>query len=83
MAPTASATLSKRRRTCTERRRRPAQQIELFGDERPGTLIDTPAWQDLPTATQTMVTSLMVRLILGHAETRPAGPVTAEASHDL
>jgi hypothetical protein len=82
MAATASANTSKRQRTCTESRRRPAQQIELFGDERPGALVDTPAWQDLPAATQAVVTSLMARLILDHAETRPAGPV-AGAGHDL
>jgi hypothetical protein len=83
MAATASANTSKRRRTCTEGRRRPAQQIELFGDERPGALVDTPAWRDLPAATQAVLTSLMARLILDHAETRPAGPVAAGAGHDL
>ena len=82
MAATASANTNKRRRKGTEGRRRPAQQIELFGDERPGALVDTPAWQDLPAATQAVLTSLMARLILDHAETRPASPV-AEAGHDL
>ena len=82
MAATASANTSKRRRTCTEDRRRPAEQIELFGDKLPAALIDVPAWQDLPAATQAVLTSLMARLILDHAETRPAGPV-AGAGHDL
>jgi len=82
MAATASANTSKRRRTCTEGLREPTQQAELFGDERPGALMDTPAWQDLPAATQTMLTSLIARLILDHAETRRASPV-AEAGHDL
>ena len=82
MAATASANTIKRRRTCTEGRRGPAQQIELFGDERPGVLVDTPAWQDLPAATQAVLTSLMARLILDHAETRPAGPVVG-GGHDL
>jgi hypothetical protein len=82
MAATASANTSKRRTTCTQSRRRPAQQIELFGDEWPGAVADTPAWQDLPAATQAMLTSLMARLILDHAETRPGGPVTG-AGHDL
>ena len=75
MAATASANTSKRRTTCTQSRRRPAQQIELFGDERPGALVDTPAWQDLPAAIQAVLTSLMVRLILDHSETRRASPM--------
>jgi hypothetical protein len=82
MAATASADTSKRRRACTEGRRGPTQQTELFGDERLGTLVGTPAWQDLPAATQAVLTSLMARLILEHAETRRAGPVM-EAGHDL
>ena len=82
MAAAVSANTSKRRRTCTEGRRRPAQQIELFGDERSNALIDAPAWQDLPAATQAVLTSLMARLILDHAEARPTGPV-AGAVHDL
>ena len=82
MAATASANTSKRRRTCTEGRRRPAQQIELFGDERSSALVDTPAWRDLPAATQAVLTSLMARLILDHAETCQAGPVTG-AGHEL
>lgn len=82
MAATASANTSKRRRTCTEGPRGPTQQTELFGDERPDALAVTPAWQDLPAATQEALTSLMARLILEHAEARRAGPV-AEAGHDL
>ncbi len=82
MAATASANTSKRRRTCTEGRRGPTQQTELFGDEQPGALVNTPAWQDLPAATQAVLTSLMAQLILDHAETRRASPRT-EASHDL
>lgn len=82
MAATPSANTSKRRRTCTEGRRGPTQQIELFGEERPGALVGTPAWQDLPAATQAVLTGLMARLILDHAEMGQAGPV-AEAGHDL
>ena len=82
MAAAASANTSKRRRTCTQGRRGPAQQIELFGDERPGALMALPAWQSLPAATQAALTSLMTRLILDHAEAHRAGSV-AEASHDL
>ena len=82
MAATVSANTSKRRRACTESRRGPTQQAELFDDERPGALVGTPAWQDLPAATQAVLTSLMARLILEHAETRRDAPV-AEAGHDL
>ncbi len=69
---------SERRRARTEGRRGPTQQAELFGDERPSTLVGTPAWQDLPLATQ----AVMARLILDHAEARRAGS-GAEAGHDL
>lgn len=82
MATTASAKTSKRRTTGTAGRRGPEQQIELFGNERPGAQVDTPAWQDLPAATQAGLTSLMARLILDHAKARLAGPVV-EVGHDL
>ena len=82
MAATASANTSKRWRTCTDGRRGPTQQAELFGNERPGALVDSPTWQGLPAATQAVLTSLLARLILAHAEARRAGP-TAEAGHDL
>jgi hypothetical protein len=77
-----SVNTSERRRARTEGRHGPTQQAELFGNDQPGALADIPAWQDLPTATQAVLTSLMARLILGHAETRRASPV-AEAGHDL
>ena len=82
MAATVSTNTSKRRRACTESRRGPTQQAELFDDERPGALVGTPAWQDLPAATQAVLTSLMARLILDHAEACRASRV-AEAGHDL
>ncbi len=77
-----SANTSERRRTSIEGRCGPTQQTELFGNDQPGALVDSPAWQDLPAATQAVLTSLMARLILDHAEARRAGP-TAEAGHDL
>jgi hypothetical protein len=58
------------------------QQADLFGNERPSALLDAPAWQDLPAATQAVLTSLMARLILEHAEARRAGTM-AEVGHDL
>jgi hypothetical protein len=81
MAALGSVNTSERRRACTMGRRGPTQQADLFG-ERPSTVVDTPAWQDLPAATQAVLTSLMARLILDHAETRRTGS-TEEASHDL
>ena len=77
-----SANTSERQRTSIEGRHGPTQQTELFSDERPGALAGTPAWQDLPAAAQAVLTSLMARLILEHAEARRAGP-KAEAGHDL
>ena len=82
MATTASAKTSNLQTIGTGGRRRPEQQMELFGDEQPGALVDTPRWQDLPAATQTVLTKLMARLILDHAETRKASLMT-EAGHDL
>jgi hypothetical protein len=41
-----------------------------------------PAWQNLPAATQVVLTSLMGRLILDHVEARRVGSA-AKASHDL
>ena len=42
MAATASTNSGKHRRTCTQGRRGPMQQTELFGDERPGALVGHP-----------------------------------------
>ena len=61
---------SGRRSARTQGRREPTQQVDLFGDERTGALVSTPAWRDLPAATRAVLTSLMARLILDHAETR-------------
>ena len=82
MAATASTNPGKHRTTCTQGRRGPMQQTELFGDERPGALVGTPAWRDLPAATQAVLTSLVAQLILDHAETCRHGP-TAGVVHDL
>ena len=77
-----SAHTSERQRTRPEGRRDPTQQTELFGNERPGARVGTPAWHDLPAATQIALTSLIARLIVEHAEARRAGP-EAQVSHDL
>ena len=78
MTASMAGNASGRRSMRTQGRRGPVQQIDLFGDKRTG----TPAWQDLPAATQAVLTSLMARLILEHAEVRRDGS-RAEAGHDL
>jgi len=55
-----------------------SQQIDLFDDVTP---TQTPAWQDLPKETRDMLTGLMARLILEHAQiSSPA--LRTEAGHD-
>lgn len=81
MATTASANTSKRQ-IRSMAGRRPEQQIELFGNEQPGALVDTPRWQDSPAATQIVLTRLMARLILDYAETCKAS-LMREVGHDL
>ena len=66
----------------TERRRLQqsdrSQQIDLFDGVTP---TQTPAWQDLPKETRDMLTGLMARLILEHAQiSSPA--LRTEAGHD-
>jgi hypothetical protein len=51
----------------------PAQQLDLFGDDRPSTIVDTPAWPELPAETRATLTGLMARLILEHADGSRAG----------
>jgi hypothetical protein len=55
-----------------------SQQIDLFDGVTP---TQTPAWQDLPKETRDMLTGLMARLILEHAQiSSPA--LRTEAGHD-
>ena len=82
LAALRSVNTSEHRMAYTKGRHGPTPQTDLFGNGRPSTLVDTPTWQDLPAATQAVLTSLMARLILDHAETRRAGS-TEGASHDL
>ncbi len=60
----------------------PSSRSSCSATNGPAPLVDTPAWQDLPAATQAVLTSLIARLILDHAETRAVGPV-AGGGHDL
>ena len=58
-----------------------AQQLDLFGDDRPRTIVDTPAWPELPAETRATLTGLMARLILEHA--RSSSPaLRTEGDHD-
>jgi hypothetical protein len=72
----------------TERRRMRAagqgggpQQIDLFEQSPGGGMIGAPAWPDLPAETQCTLMSLMVQLILEHAEKNRMGSML-EAGHD-
>ena len=60
----------------------PAQKLDLFDDDSPRTIVDTPAWRELPAETRATLTGLMARLILKHADGSRAGS-TREAGHDL
>ena len=62
--------------------RRPRlQQMDLFGGGL-NSAIGAPAWAELPAEARAALTSLMTRLILGHAATT-ATPRMKEVSHDL
>jgi hypothetical protein len=58
-----------------------AQQLNLFGGDRPRAIVDTPAWRELPAETRATLSGLMVRLILEHAGANQPG--SPEAGHDL
>jgi hypothetical protein len=60
----------------------PAQQLDLFGGDRPRVIVATPAWQELSAETRATLTGLMVQLILGHTGTNRSGS-PREAGHDL
>jgi hypothetical protein len=60
----------------------PAQQLDLFGGDRPRAIVDTPAWPELPAETRATLNGLMVRLILEHAGASRAGS-PREGDHDL
>ena len=62
-------------------RRRAPLQIDLFAGDPQRAGADMPVWSGLPTEIQTALTSLMMRLLLEHADGRRIGPAT-EAGHD-
>ena len=57
------------------------QQMDLFGGGL-NSAIGAPAWAELPAEARAALTSLMTRLILGHASTT-ATPPAKEIGHDL
>jgi hypothetical protein len=61
-------------------RRTTPQQLELFDPLCDAGSPPTPHWRSLPDETQAMLTGLMVRLILDHAD--GAGSKRKEAGHD-
>ena len=63
-------------------RRRPQQQMDLFGSGLSNGAIGAPTWLDLPAEARAALTSLMTRLILDHAATI-ATSRAKEADHDL
>jgi GTP-binding protein EngB required for normal cell division len=60
----------------------PAQQLDLFDDNRRRAIVDTPAWLELPAETRAALTGLMARLILEHVDGSRAGS-PKEAGDDL
>ncbi len=61
-------------------RRTTPQQLELFDPLCDAGSLPTPHWRSLPDETQAMLTGLMVRLILDHAD--GTGSKRKEAGHD-
>ena len=60
----------------------PAQQLDLFGGDRPRVIVAAPTWRELPLETRVTLTGLMVQLIRGHAGANRSGS-PREADHDL
>jgi hypothetical protein len=63
-------------------RRLGPHQMDLFGSSAPDSVSGAPAWRELPRAAQARLVSLMMQLILEHAQRRTVAPVTMEASHE-
>jgi hypothetical protein len=62
--------------------RRAPQQIDLFAEGPRGRTGSVPAWSTLPADIQAVLTELMTRLLLEHADQNRIGSMT-EAGHDL
>jgi hypothetical protein len=70
------------RQTKPPARRCAPQQIDLFAEGPQPTTGGVPTWSALPADVQTVLTNLMVRLILEHADKHRIGSML-EADHDL
>ena len=57
-------------------------QMDVFGNEAVGNLIDVPEWRELPRDVQEALISLMTQLMLEHVRAS-AAPAKTEAGHDL
>jgi hypothetical protein len=62
--------------------RRAPQQIDLFAEGPRGRTGSVPAWSTLSADIQAVLTKLMTRLLLEHADQNRIGSMT-EAGHDL
>jgi hypothetical protein len=58
------------------------QQMDLFGSSASDSVSGAPAWRELPREAQATVVSLMMQLILEHAQRRTAPPLTMGGSHE-
>jgi hypothetical protein len=58
----------------TRSRRRAPLQIDLLAGEPQKAIGNMPAWSGLPTETQAALTSLMMRLLLEHADKSRISP---------
>lgn len=64
------------------KRRLGPHQMDLFGSSAADNVSGAPTWRELPREAQATLVSLMMQLILEHAQSRAAAPVTMEANHD-
>jgi hypothetical protein len=64
------------------KRRLGPHQMDLFGSSAADNVSGAPAWRELPREAQATLVSLMMQLILEHAQRRAVAPGTMEASHD-
>ena len=64
-----------------QERRARLRQMDLFTSGQEGSATGAPAWPDLPTEARAVLTSLMARLFLEHADRSQTASLT-EAGHD-
>ena len=74
-------TTSRRRGESQQERRPKPRQMDLFANGQEGSATGAPAWPELPVEARAVLTSLMARLILEHADRSRTTSLT-EAGHD-